>query len=48
MLSKYFQMDRLVVEGQETGRQTGRKGDLARLKDTGYVSLSRIRQCVLY
>ena len=38
MLSQYFQLDRLVVEGQASGRQTGKKGDRARLKDTGYVA----------
>ncbi|KAA8899650.1 complex 1 protein [Sphaerosporella brunnea] len=36
MLSRYFQMDRLVVEGQETGQQKGHKGNIARLKDTGW------------
>jgi len=40
MLSQYFQLDRLVVEGGVSGGQKGRKGDIARLKDTGYAPLS--------
>lgn len=38
MLSQYFQLDRLVVEGGASGKQKGTKGDIARLKDTGYDS----------
>ncbi|KAL7272033.1 hypothetical protein RUND412_005172 [Rhizina undulata] len=36
MISQFFQMDRLVVEGQASGRQTGTEGDLCRQKDLGY------------
>ncbi|KAI5846753.1 complex 1 protein [Tricharina praecox] len=36
MLSQYFQLDRLVVEGGASGKQKGTKGDIARLKDTGW------------
>jgi hypothetical protein len=35
MMSRFFQLDRLVVEGQASGRQKGGRGDIARLKDTG-------------
>jgi len=34
-ISQFFQLDRLVVEGQASGRQQGGRGSLARLKDTG-------------
>ena len=36
-LSNFFQIDRLVVEGQESGKQTGNRGDITRSKDTGLV-----------
>ncbi|KAI5846290.1 complex 1 protein [Morchella snyderi] len=36
VVSQFFQMDRLVVEGQASGRQTGGRGDIARQKDTGW------------
>ncbi|KAK2753768.1 hypothetical protein FQN55_000131 [Onygenales sp. PD_40] len=29
-------LDRLVVEGQETGKETGKEGSLMRQKDTGW------------
>ncbi|CRG82942.1 Cell surface glycoprotein 1 [Talaromyces islandicus] len=34
-ISQFYQLDRLVVEGQETGKQIGNKGDIVRQKDTG-------------
>ncbi|KAF8247514.1 hypothetical protein K440DRAFT_550804, partial [Wilcoxina mikolae CBS 423.85] len=45
MMSQFFQLDRLVVEGQTSGRQKGGRGDIARLKDTGYVAFHQCR-CV--
>ncbi|KAF7508920.1 hypothetical protein GJ744_008629 [Endocarpon pusillum] len=36
VVSQFFQLDRLVVEGQKTGRQTGKEGDILRQKDTGW------------
>jgi LYR motif-containing protein 4 len=36
-ISQFFQLDRLVVEGGKTGKQTGNKGDIVRQKDQGYV-----------
>ncbi|GAB1205754.1 hypothetical protein APSETT445_004433 [Aspergillus pseudonomiae] len=35
VISQFYQMDRLVVEGQKTGKQTGKEGDIVRQKDTG-------------
>lgn len=35
VVSQFFQLDRLVVEGGKTGKQTGDAGGIARLKDTG-------------
>ncbi|QKX63983.1 uncharacterized protein TRUGW13939_11156 [Talaromyces rugulosus] len=40
-ISQFYQLDRLVVEGQETGKQVGNKGDIVRQKDTGYFRSSR-------
>ncbi|KAH8776937.1 hypothetical protein BGZ57DRAFT_761800 [Hyaloscypha finlandica] len=37
VVSQFFQLDRLVVEGGKSGRQGGRRNDLVRQKDTGYV-----------
>lgn len=30
LVSQFFQLDRLVVEGQKTGKQTGNEGDIVR------------------
>lgn len=35
VISQFFQLDRLVVEGGKEGRQTGRRNDIIRQKDTG-------------
>ncbi|KAE8351493.1 iron-sulfur cluster biosynthesis protein Isd11 [Aspergillus coremiiformis] len=35
VISQFYQMDKLVVEGQKTGKQTGAEGDTVRQKDTG-------------
>ncbi|KZF19303.1 iron-sulfur cluster biosynthesis protein Isd11 [Xylona heveae TC161] len=35
IISQFFQLDRLVVEGQKTGKQTGSEGGIVRQKDTG-------------
>lgn len=37
-MSQFFQLDRLVVEGGKTGKQTGSEGDIVRQKEHGYVS----------
>ncbi|PYI27578.1 hypothetical protein BP00DRAFT_439044 [Aspergillus indologenus CBS 114.80] len=39
VISQFYQMDKLVVEGQETGKQTGSEGGIVRQKDTGTDSL---------
>ncbi|KAH8886835.1 hypothetical protein GQ53DRAFT_694378 [Thozetella sp. PMI_491] len=36
VVSQFYQLDRLVVEGGLSGKQTGTKGDLARQKETGF------------
>ncbi|KAK2785182.1 hypothetical protein FQN53_007924 [Emmonsiellopsis sp. PD_33] len=36
VISQFYQLDRLVVEGQETGKETGKEGSLMRQKDTGW------------
>ncbi|PVI02316.1 hypothetical protein DM02DRAFT_589658 [Periconia macrospinosa] len=36
VVSQFFQMDRLVVEGGKSGRQTGNQGDIIRQKDQGW------------
>ncbi|EPE32069.1 hypothetical protein GLAREA_12151 [Glarea lozoyensis ATCC 20868] len=38
VVSQFFQMDRLVVEGGKTGKQRGDRNDIMRQKDTGWVS----------
>lgn len=37
VVSQFFQLDRLVVEGGKTGKQTGKRNDIVRQKDQGYV-----------
>lgn len=37
VVSQFFQLDRLVVEGGKEGRQTGKEGGIIRQKDHGYV-----------
>lgn len=39
VISQFFQLDRLVVEGGRAGEQTGDKGDIVRQKDQGYAIL---------
>lgn len=36
VVSQFFQLDRLVVEGGKTGKQTGGRNDIMRVKDQGY------------
>ncbi|PSN60717.1 hypothetical protein BS50DRAFT_578907 [Corynespora cassiicola Philippines] len=36
VISQFYQLDRLVVEGGKTGKQTGDEGGIARQKDTGW------------
>ncbi|KAH8655064.1 hypothetical protein BGZ60DRAFT_418315 [Tricladium varicosporioides] len=36
VVSQFFQLDRLVVEGGKSGKQTGRRNDIVRQKDTGW------------
>ncbi|CAK97068.1 hypothetical protein CBS63078_7222 [Aspergillus niger] len=36
VISQFYQLDRLVVEGQKTGKQTGTEGNIVRQKDTGW------------
>ncbi|EKD21474.1 putative iron-sulfur cluster biosynthesis protein Isd11 [Drepanopeziza brunnea f. sp. 'multigermtubi' MB_m1] len=36
VVSQFFQLDRLVVEGGKSGKQGGRRNDLVRQKDTGW------------
>lgn len=35
VVSQFFQLDRLVVEGGKTGKQSGGRNDIVREKDTG-------------
>ncbi|RHZ70507.1 hypothetical protein CDV55_100938 [Aspergillus turcosus] len=35
VISQFYQLDKLVVEGQKTGKQTGQEGGIVRQKDTG-------------
>ncbi|KAF2150105.1 hypothetical protein K461DRAFT_281365 [Myriangium duriaei CBS 260.36] len=36
VVSQFFQLDRLVVEGGKTGKQTGKDGGIVRQKDHGW------------
>ncbi|KAF2467243.1 uncharacterized protein BDR25DRAFT_317001 [Lindgomyces ingoldianus] len=36
VVSQFYQLDRLVVEGGKTGKETRDKGGIARQKDTGW------------
>ncbi|KAJ6157355.1 hypothetical protein N7470_004947 [Penicillium chermesinum] len=36
VISQFYQLDKLVVEGQKTGKETGDKGEIVRQKDTGW------------
>lgn len=36
IVSQFYQLDRLVVEGGKTGKETGGTGDIVRQKDTGW------------
>ncbi|ROW10198.1 hypothetical protein VMCG_01659 [Cytospora schulzeri] len=36
VVSQFYQLDRLVVEGGISGKQKGNKGDVARQKDQGW------------
>jgi len=38
VVSQFFQLDRLVVEGGKTGKQKGNEGGIVRQKDQGYIS----------
>ncbi|KAJ5999107.1 hypothetical protein N7451_006917 [Penicillium sp. IBT 35674x] len=35
-ISQFYQMDKLVVEGQKTGKETGDHGSIVRQKETGW------------
>ncbi|KAJ5738376.1 hypothetical protein N7493_001531 [Penicillium malachiteum] len=35
-ISQFYQLDKLVVEGQKTGKQIGKHGDIVRQKETGW------------
>ncbi|KAI2463583.1 hypothetical protein F4781DRAFT_416120 [Annulohypoxylon bovei var. microspora] len=36
VISKFYELDRLVVEGGMSGKQSGKSGDITRQKDTGW------------
>ncbi|PMD25650.1 hypothetical protein NA56DRAFT_592501 [Hyaloscypha hepaticicola] len=36
VVSQFYQLDRLVVEGGKSGKQGGRRNDIVRQKDTGW------------
>ncbi|KAF4549329.1 ISD11-like protein [Elsinoe fawcettii] len=36
VVSQFFQLDRLVVEGGKTGKQKGSQGDIVRTREQGY------------
>jgi len=44
VVSQFFQLDRLVVEGGKTGKQTG-SGSIVRQKEPGYVSMCTKLTC---
>jgi len=43
VVSQFFQLDRLVVEGGKSGKQKGDRNNIVRVKDQGYVL--RVRSC---
>ncbi|KAF2452449.1 hypothetical protein BDY21DRAFT_359197 [Lineolata rhizophorae] len=36
VISQFYQLDRLVVEGGKTGKETGNASEIVRQKDTGW------------
>ncbi|KAH8126493.1 hypothetical protein ACSS6W_010886 [Trichoderma asperelloides] len=36
VIGQFYKLDRLVVEGGQSGRETGRSGEILRQKDTGH------------
>lgn len=38
VISQFYQMDRLVVEGGSSGKQTGGRNDIIRQKEPGWVN----------
>lgn len=38
VISQFYQLDKLVVEGGKSGKQQGDEGGIVRQKDTGYAS----------
>ncbi|KAL1995515.1 hypothetical protein VTN49DRAFT_1702 [Thermomyces lanuginosus] len=36
VVSQFYQLEKLVVEGQKTGKETGNKGDRIRDRDQGW------------
>lgn len=44
VVSQFFQLDRLVVEGGRQGKETGENNGIMRVKDQGYVA----RRVVIY
>jgi hypothetical protein len=40
VVSQFFQLDRLVVEGGKEGKQTGNRGGIVRQTEHGFVSSS--------
>ncbi|KAJ6032324.1 LYR family protein [Penicillium herquei] len=41
-ISQFYQLDKLVVEGQKTGKETGQRGDIVRQKETGIMETCSI------
>lgn len=39
VVSQFFQLDKLVVEGGKQGKETGSHSEIVRQKDQGYVEL---------
>jgi hypothetical protein len=46
VVSQFFQLDRLVVEGGKEGKQTGNRGGIVRQTEHGFVSSSATQQDV--
>jgi hypothetical protein len=44
VVSQFFQLDRLVVEGGKTGKQTGNRGGIVRQTEHGFVQSSGIQK----
>jgi hypothetical protein len=47
VISQFYQLDRLVVEGGKQGKETGDEGSIVRQKDQGYDCDNTLGRCKL-